>query len=95
LVATINPDNLYAAAKLFASVPIAGRVEVVDISGSLVDGSGVTAQFDALVASGSITLYAKANEDDSSKHDLCVSFSLSVTLVGTIAQDDFRLITLP
>ncbi len=74
------------------SVPLAGRVNVAQISGSLVDGQGAKAQFNVFVASGNITLYAKTNGN---KHDLYVSYSLSVTFVGTINGNDYKLVTLP
>jgi hypothetical protein len=92
LVASINPSNLFLSAQFFVWAPIAGRVNVAEISGSLVDGQGAKAEFNVFVASGTITLYAKKNND---KHDLYVSFSLTVSLYGPIAANDFLLVTLP
>jgi hypothetical protein len=97
LKTTINPGTLYASAELFVLVPIAGRVHVVELSGTLDDGQGVgvNAEFDVKVVKGNMKIYVKKNDDDNSKHDLHVAYSLTIALVGTISSDDYTLVTLP
>jgi hypothetical protein len=92
VVASITPSNLFISAQLFVKAPIVGRINLTGISGSLVDGQGVKAQFNVKVASGNITLHAKKN---GKKHDLYVSYALHVALVGNIKGNDFKLVTLP
>ena len=72
-------------------IPLAGHINFASIFGSLVEGQGATSRFDGAVASGSVTLYAKKNED---KHDLYLSFSLNTELHGLVGIDDFKLVTL-
>ena len=91
VVASITPSTLTISAQLYVKVPLAGRVNITGISGSLI--TGATAKFNVFVASGSITLTAKKNANN--KHDLYVSYSLKVSLVGTIQGSDYKLITLP
>ncbi len=92
MVASITPSNLFLSAQLFAKIPIVGRVNLTKISGSLVDGQGVKAQFNLKVASGNITLSAKKNGN---KHDLFVSYALHISIVGNIKGNNFKLVTLP
>ena len=90
---TVNPGALSLAAGLFVKVSIAGHVNIIDISDSLLDGQRIHARIDMYVAMGDIALYAKKKDDDD--HDLYISFTLNVSLFGHITQSDFFLATLP
>ena len=79
------------SATFFVLAPLAGRVNVSEISGSLLGNEGVKAEFAWRVASGNITLYAKKNND---KHDVYANFDLEVSLYGHIKDDDFFLVAL-
>ena len=74
-------------------VPIAGRINLIDLSGSLLNNEKVKARIDVYVATGDVVLYAKARDDGD--HDLYISFTLDVALFGRIAEEDFYLVTLP
>ena len=90
---TVNPSTLSLAAGLFMKVPIAGRVNIINISGSLLDGQRIHARIDVYVATGDVALYAKKKDDDDD--DLYISFTLDISLFGRITQSDFFLATLP
>ena len=92
MAASINPATLFLSAQLFGKLPLAGGIKLAGISGSLIDGRGATAQFNVKVASGSITLFAKKNGKN---HDLYVTYSLKVSLVGDIKGSNVLLATLP
>jgi hypothetical protein len=97
LIFAINPANKVASAELSVAVPVVGHVRVAEIYGPLADGQRAKAEFDALVASGNITLHLKKNDKDPlmAKHDLRVSYKLTSSFVGTISRDDYHLVTLP
>lgn len=89
----MEPTTLTVAAGLFVKIPIAGRVRISSIEGSLLNGAGVTAEINAIVAKGSAKLTAHRN--DQGKHDLYIDLTLSVKFIGSISSGNLRLLTLP
>ena len=93
MVVSINRSNLFLSAQSFVPIPLAGHIHLVNIFGSLADGHGAKAQFNASFALGNIALYAKKNNNN--KHDLHISFSFASSLYGDISLEDYKLHTLP
>lgn len=80
LVGSIAPSKLTISAKLFVVIPVAGRVELTSLKGSLLDDVGVTATVNVFAARGTAKIFAKSNS--SGKHDLYCTLDLDVVLVG-------------
>ncbi|KAH9975630.1 hypothetical protein BJV74DRAFT_953690 [Russula compacta] len=97
LVGSIRPsDSLTVSAELFIVIPVAGRVKLTSVKGSLLGDVGVQASINVFAAKGTAKLYAKENSDN--KHDLYISLSLDVVLVGEIhigGDDGVKLFALP
>jgi hypothetical protein len=84
--------NLSASVALFVRVPIAGRIQLVTIGGSLT-GDGVTAKVNLVLAKGTVTLYAK--ENGSGNHDLYIKVDLEIKFIRKISSGEHKLVTLP
>lgn len=89
---SVDPSSLTVAAGLYVKVPVAGRVKVASIKGSLL-GKGVEASINVVAAKGSVTFYAKSNAQK--KHDLCCTLTLKVVLVKSLSLKDVKLWSLP
>ncbi|CCO31455.1 hypothetical protein BN14_05497 [Rhizoctonia solani AG-1 IB] len=87
---TVDPENLAVKASLYVSVPLAGRVKITSLEGSL--KTGVTAKINVAVASGSANLHIK---EEGGKNVLYVNAKVKVRLVGEKNIPDTRLVTLP
>ncbi|CAE6439344.1 unnamed protein product [Rhizoctonia solani] len=87
---TIEPEKLAVKASLYVSVPLAGRVKITSLEGSLI--TGVTAKINVAVASGSANLFIKK---EGGKNVLYVSAKVKVQLVGEKSVPETRLVTLP
>jgi hypothetical protein len=83
LVGSIAPTKLTISANLYIVVPVAGRVELTSLKGSLLEDAGVTATINVFAAKGSAKLSAKSNS--SGKHDLYCTLNLEVVLVGKVS----------
>ncbi len=83
LVGSIAPSKLTISANLYIVVPVAGRVELTSLKGSLLEDAGVTATINVFAANGSAKFFARSNS--SGKHDLYCSLSLDVVLVGKVS----------
>lgn len=92
LVGSISPTTLTIAAALFVRVPIAGRVRLVGIQGSLTGPNGLRVAVNAVIASGSVTLQAKKSAVG--KYELWITLDLQIKFVGRIT-DSVRLLILP
>ncbi|CAA7269126.1 unnamed protein product [Cyclocybe aegerita] len=93
LVGSISPASLFISAELFVKIPIAGRVKLTSIKGSLKDGASVTATINVVVAKGSAKFTAKSNS--SGKHDLYCTLFVNVVLFGDINLPDVKIFALP
>ncbi|KAF8551401.1 hypothetical protein OG21DRAFT_1512767 [Imleria badia] len=93
LVGSIDPGKLTAAAELFIKIPIAGRVRIGNLQGSLT--SGIKININAVIAKGSVTLGADKNAQG--KHALFVDLNLDVKGIGKIGSGGkkLNLLTLP
>ncbi|GAB1526255.1 hypothetical protein RhiTH_009422 [Rhizoctonia solani] len=89
---TIVPEKLAVKVSLYVSVPLAGRVKITSLEGSLNSAEGVTAKINVAVASGSAKLFTK---DEGGKHALYINAQVKVQLVGTKTVPDTRLLLLP
>ncbi|KAJ7021540.1 hypothetical protein C8F04DRAFT_1195303 [Mycena alexandri] len=90
---TIDPEMLAVSASLYVRVPVAGRVKITSLTGSLL--SGVSAQINVVVASGSATLTAVPNPS-TGKHDLMINASAEVALIGKVTTGGpIKLLSLP
>ncbi|CAE6446064.1 unnamed protein product [Rhizoctonia solani] len=90
---TINPDNLEIRSTLFLTVPLVGKVTLVNFQGSLI--SGIAESVDIYVAQGSVRLYAKPQGNEFPLCALFIDLSLSVKFIGSTNVDNFRIVDLP
>jgi hypothetical protein len=84
--------DLSVSVTLYAKVPVAGRVQLTTIRGSL-KGQGITAKINVKIAQGTATLYVKQNS--SGNHDLYIRIQLKVKFIGNIGGGEYKLVTLP
>ena len=75
---------------LFARIPIAGRVRIAEIKGSLEDG--IKVPIDAVLAKGSVHLSVK--KDNAGKHSLWIDISVKIMFVKKITENK-QILTLP
>ncbi|KAG6848417.1 hypothetical protein H0H93_000385 [Arthromyces matolae] len=86
----VVPTKLAITATLYAKIPFIGRVKLVAISGSLLEG--VDASFDLAVAKGELTLSVKAVNGT---HEVYVEGNAKVKYVKAITLDPTKLFTVP
>jgi len=93
LVGSVDPTSFTISAVLYARIPIAGRVRITGIEGSLL-GEGVSVDVNVQLAHGKATFTASQNS--SGKHDIFVEASVTIKFYGTISSSGKdRLFTLP
>ncbi|KAJ7073737.1 hypothetical protein C8F01DRAFT_1242040 [Mycena amicta] len=89
---SVDPSSFSAAVTLYVNIPLAGRVSLTKIQGSLL--TGITANINVVLASGNAVLSATPN--GSGKHDLYIEAVLSITFVGDFKTPGrFKILTLP
>jgi hypothetical protein len=94
---SVDPKNLKITAELFVQVPIAGRVSISKVQGSLGSKAGVKVKINAVVAKGKATLTAEKDDgNEKGKHDLYIDVNINVKGVGDVnSKGKLRLLTLP
>ncbi|KAJ7448529.1 hypothetical protein FB451DRAFT_1567226 [Mycena latifolia] len=93
LVGTLDPADLSVAASLYVRVPVAGRIKITGVKGSLANGGSIEANIDVVLAHGKATLTAPDN--GSGKHDLTIDATITISMVGDIKTGAIKLLTLP
>ncbi|KAF7321193.1 hypothetical protein HMN09_00207800 [Mycena chlorophos] len=92
LTGSIDPSSLSCSLTLYVNIPLAGRVSLAKITGSLI--TGVTAQISVVLVTGTANLNAKLGS--SGKHDLYINAGLSITFIGSWnTPGEFKIMTLP
>ncbi|KAF8702203.1 hypothetical protein RHS03_06398, partial [Rhizoctonia solani] len=90
LQGTVNPTQLYIEAILYGRVPLLGRIEIISLKGSLIEG--VKAGIDIALAKGEVTLKLK---QENGEKVVYVDLSVSLMGLGTKTVNDCRLFPLP
>ncbi|KAJ7743074.1 hypothetical protein B0H14DRAFT_3514945 [Mycena olivaceomarginata] len=89
---SVDPASLSASITLYVNIPLAGRVSLTKVEGSLI--TGITANIDVVLAKGKAVLSAQVGP--SGKHDQYIQASLSIRFVGDFnTPGNFRILTLP
>ncbi|KAJ7898484.1 hypothetical protein B0H13DRAFT_2337420 [Mycena leptocephala] len=89
---SVDPASLSASITLYVNIPLAGRVSLTKVEGSLI--TGITASINVVLATGKAVLSAQVGP--SGKHDLYIQASLSIRFVGDFnTPGNFRILTLP
>ncbi|KAF8188912.1 hypothetical protein K438DRAFT_1972094 [Mycena galopus ATCC 62051] len=89
---SVDPSSLSASITLYVKIPLAGRVSLTKIEGSLING--LIANINVVLASGQAVLSAQVNGNG--KHDLFINASLDIRFVGTFkTPGNFKILTLP
>ncbi|KAF8748071.1 hypothetical protein RHS01_11072 [Rhizoctonia solani] len=90
LQGTVNPTQLYIEAILYGRVPLLGRIEIISLKGSLIEG--VKAGIDIALAKGEVTLKLK---QENGEKVVYVDLSVSLMGLGTKTVNDCWLFPLP
>ncbi|KAJ6560588.1 hypothetical protein DFH09DRAFT_1083454 [Mycena vulgaris] len=89
---SVDPSSLSASITLYVNIPLAGRVSLEKLEGSLI--TGITANINVVLVQGTAVLTAQVGP--SGKHDLFIQASLTIQFVGTIkTPGNFKILTLP
>ncbi|KAF7290804.1 hypothetical protein MIND_01321400 [Mycena indigotica] len=92
LSGNVDPSSLSASVTLYVKIPLAGRISLTKIEGSLING--ITANINVILASGRATISAPVGP--SGKHDLTIDATLSIQFVGDFGTGGkHKILTLP
>lgn len=96
LFGSIDPATMYMAADFYVRFPVARRIKLYNLRGSLVNGQSIQATVQEFVGGGSASFKAVKNPA-TGKHDLICSLYLKITLVAPegISLSEQRILELP
>ncbi|KAJ2932927.1 hypothetical protein H1R20_g4160, partial [Candolleomyces eurysporus] len=95
LFGSIDPTTMYMAADFYVRFPVARRIKLYNLRGSLLDGQAIQATVSEFVGGGTASF--KAVKNTTGKYDLICSLYLKITLVAPegISLNEQKILELP